>query len=131
MRRTDLCFKCHDEKKYKRLDPHNQIDAGGKVIAEKCLYCHMEKPDEKVATFKEIKLIGNAEALCHRCHMKQVKFHPINANHLLKPNKSILENIRKYKKIQHPIQNNKCQVAPILSAERTGGTHQDPVAENV
>jgi hypothetical protein len=98
MRRTDLCFKCHDEQKYKRLDPHNQIDAEGKVIAEKCLYCHLEKPDETTATFKDIKLIGNAEVLCHRCHMKQVKFHPINSNHLLKPNKHILKNIKESEK---------------------------------
>ena len=28
MKRTALCFRCHDEKKYARLDPHNQILGG-------------------------------------------------------------------------------------------------------
>ena len=83
--RTDLCFRCHDERKYSMLDPHNQLTKDGKIIVEKCLYCHEEKPDELHATFKEVKLIGNLEVLCYRCHYKQSKLHPINANHLRKP----------------------------------------------
>ncbi len=83
--RTTLCFRCHDEKKYKMLDPHNQLTEKGAIVVEKCLYCHVEKPDEKLATFEEIKVIGNLEVLCYRCHFKQSQFHPINANHLRKP----------------------------------------------
>ena len=85
--RTDLCFRCHDERKYTMLDPHNQLTKEGNIIVEKCLYCHKEKPDELHATFAEVKLIGNLEVLCYRCHFKQSKFHPINANHLRKPSK--------------------------------------------
>lgn len=88
VRRTDLCFKCHDEKKYKMLDPHNQLNENGDIIAEKCLYCHVEKPDEKTATFKEVKLIGNLEILCQRCHGERI--HPANANHLHKPSEVTL-----------------------------------------
>ncbi|HDH52990.1 MAG TPA: hypothetical protein ENH24_00720, partial [Nitrospirae bacterium] len=64
--RTTLCFRCHDKKKYRKLDPHNQLTEKGAIIVDKCLYCHVEKPDEKTATFKEVKLIGNLEALCFR-----------------------------------------------------------------
>ncbi len=92
--RTTLCFRCHDEKKYTMLDPHNQLTETGAVIIDKCLYCHKEKPDEKTATFKEVHLIGNLEVLCFRCHYKQSQFHPINANHLVTPNPTIVENMK-------------------------------------
>jgi hypothetical protein len=92
--RTSLCFKCHDETKFKRLDPHNQLTADGKIIEDKCLYCHVDKPDQDSATFDEVKLIGDLKVLCFRCHFKQSQFHPINANHLLKPNEKILSNLK-------------------------------------
>ena len=92
--RTTLCFRCHDEKQYTMLDPHNQLTETGTIIVDKCLYCHLEKPDEKTETFKEVKLIGQLEVLCFRCHYKQSQLHPINANHLVKPNDQIIENIK-------------------------------------
>lgn len=92
--RTTLCFRCHDEKKYTMLDPHNQLTETGSIIIDKCLYCHVEKPDEKTATFREVKLIGQLEVLCFRCHFKQSRLHPINANHLVKPSDKIVENMK-------------------------------------
>jgi hypothetical protein len=105
-RRTDLCFRCHDEAKYKRLDPHNQMDEDGEIIAEKCLYCHVEKPDVRRATYKKaegihgevVELIGNLEVLCYRCHYKQSILHPINANHLRKPSEKTMENMKESEK---------------------------------
>jgi hypothetical protein len=92
-RRTDLCFRCHDEKKYKMLDPHNQINENGEVIAEKCLYCHTEKPDEKTATFKDVKFYGDLMVLCQRCHGTMER-HPGNAPHLRKPSEKLLERMK-------------------------------------
>ena len=92
--RTTLFFRCHDEKQYTMLDPHNQLTESGAIIIDKCLYCHVEKPDEKHATFKEIKLIGKLEVLCFRCHYKQSQLHPINANHLVTPPDKIIENMK-------------------------------------
>jgi hypothetical protein len=86
--RTDLCFRCHDEKKYKMLDPHNQLNANGDIIIEKCLYCHVEEPDVKRATFEEVKLIGNLEILCQRCHGE--RDHPAGKNHMRKPSELTL-----------------------------------------
>jgi hypothetical protein len=96
--RTTLCFRCHDEKKYTMLDPHNQLSEIGAIIVDKCLYCHVEKPDEKRETFKQVKLIGNLEVLCYRCHFKQSKFHPINANHLLRPSVKTLSIMKESEK---------------------------------
>jgi hypothetical protein len=88
--RTTLCFRCHDERKYTMLDPHNQLTESGAIIVDKCLYCHVEKPDERNATFEQVKLIGNLEVLCFRCHFKQSQMHPINANHLVTPPPAIV-----------------------------------------
>lgn len=68
-KRTDFCYKCHVETRYQRLNPHDQINDAGEVIIQKCLFCHKEKPDAAHATFKDVKLIGNIEVLCQRCHM--------------------------------------------------------------
>ncbi len=93
MRRTALCFRCHDEKKYARLDPHNQVMEDGTINHEKCLYCHQEMPDEKTQHYEDVKLIGKLEVLCYRCHYKQSTLHPINANHLRAPSEPILANM--------------------------------------
>lgn len=96
--RTALCFKCHDEKKYKKLDPHNQLDEKGKVIAEKCLYCHVEKPDENSATFKDVKLVGDLKTLCERCHGIRDK-HPAGASHLRRPSLKALALMKKMESV--------------------------------
>ncbi len=96
--RTTMCFKCHDEMKYKMLDPHNQLTESGSIIVVKCLYCHKEKPDEKTETFEDIKLIGNLAVLCYRCHYKQSKQHPINAEHFVEPTEQIYEMMKESEK---------------------------------
>jgi hypothetical protein len=96
--RTTLCFRCHDEKKYTMLDPHNQLTESGAIVVDKCLYCHVEKPDERIATFEQVKLIGNLEVLCFRCHFKQSQMHPINANHLVTPPPAIVNYMKETEK---------------------------------
>lgn len=91
-KRTDICFECHDEKKYKMLDPHNQLNANGEIIVEKCLYCHLEKPDPEHATFKDVKLVGDLIIICQRCHPP--RNHPANADHLRKPSEDTLAIIK-------------------------------------
>jgi len=97
-RRTDLCFRCHDEERYKQFDPHKQLDIFGEIIVESCLFCHLEKPDENTATFEDIKLIGNITMLCLRCH-RQFKKHPSNVNHFLKPSDKILRRMKAIKTV--------------------------------
>ncbi len=100
--RTAICFRCHNEARYRMMDPHNQIDHAGNIIKEKCLYCHKKLPDVDRATLDPrqgleelVAPIGELDVLCYRCHYKQVKLHPINANHLKKPPQRILNNIRR------------------------------------
>ncbi|GBE05602.1 MAG TPA: hypothetical protein ENH31_07770 [Nitrospirae bacterium] len=107
-KRTDLCFRCHDERKYKMLDPHNQLTKNGDIVVEKCLYCHVEKPDEKHARFKDVKLVGNLEVLCQRCHGE--RDHPANADHLRKPSAMTLKVMKQGEKqfnIVLPLDNGK------------------------
>ncbi len=100
--RTAICYQCHDERKHKMLDPHNQLDPAGKIVAEKCLYCHTEKPDENLASYQHpesqgrgVQLIGDLSVLCYRCHYKKSRLHPINANHLVKPSERTRASMRK------------------------------------
>ncbi|WP_456387093.1 hypothetical protein [Desulfolithobacter sp.] len=100
--RTAICFQCHDERKYRMLDPHNQLDKQGRIREDKCLYCHTRVPDVEYGALRkrrpgdeEVSLMGNLDAICYRCHYKQTKMHPINANHLKKPTRKILRSMRR------------------------------------
>ncbi len=100
--RTAICYKCHDEEKYKMFNPHNQLDGDGNIVKEKCLYCHKQPPDVKQATAiapeeigELVAPIGKLDVLCYRCHYNKLKLHPINADHLKKPSDRILGNIRR------------------------------------
>jgi hypothetical protein len=93
IQRTDICFKCHDKNKYKKLDPHTQLNANGEIIEEVCLYCHLEKPDENKATYETIKLVGDIKMVCLRCH-STVQMHPSGRDHLKKPGEEMLDKMR-------------------------------------
>ncbi len=93
-RRTDFCYKCHAEQNYQKLDPHHQIDENGEIIIQNCLICHEEKPDEKHATFKDVKFIGNIETMCRRCH-RIAGNHSGNADHMgIKPSPDGMKRIQ-------------------------------------
>lgn len=82
--RITFCFRCHDERQYERLNPHHQLDATGRIVEEKCLYCHTRKPDEARANFKSIRLVGDLEKLCEGCHNIGDK-HPAGKPHHVRP----------------------------------------------
>ena len=92
-KRTDICFRCHDKDKYKKLDPHTQLNATGDIIEEVCLYCHVEKPDEKTATYETITLVGDIKMICLRCH-NIVKRHPSGKDHLKVPDDKMLDKMK-------------------------------------
>jgi len=93
---TDFCFKCHDQKNYVQLDPHEQLDKKGDIVTEKCLYCHTEVPDAKQADLEDPKLVGDLEVLCQRCHfhlarrMQSSKF-----SHMTKPTAKTIATMKK------------------------------------
>ena len=92
-KRTDICFRCHDNNKYKKLNPHNQLSASGEILEKQCLYCHIEKPDEKTATYATITLIGDIKMVCQRCHNIEHK-HPAGADHFKKPTGKMLKRMK-------------------------------------
>ena len=94
LRKTDICMSCH-VKENQIFDPHVQLKKNGEIIKEKCLYCHMEKPDEKEATFEthktEVKFRSDIGSLCMGCHSRIYELaHPVNAYHLLRPKVDML-----------------------------------------
>ena len=100
-RKVDVCFKCHQKNDYRICDPHTQIDENGEILANKCLYCHLEKPDEKVASFdkyrSEVKFNRDIKLICVGCHsgIQYQDAHPLNANHLLKPSDEMLSMMKR------------------------------------
>ena len=97
VRRTDFCFKCHNEKNYQKLNPHIQLGKNGDIRVKICLYCHTEKPDEIRAGFKDVKFYGDLTMLCQRCHMIRGN-HSGNFNHLVKPSAVVLANMKSMEK---------------------------------
>ena len=96
---TEVCFRCHDKKAYRGLNPHNQLDRSGTVVTEKCLFCHVEKPDEKRAGYKDVTLIGDLEMLCVRCHYRvKANKQSLHATHVRKPSHEVLVKIRESEK---------------------------------
>lgn len=90
LKKTDICLNCHIENENNIFNPHAQLNKNRDIIKEKCLYCHLEKPDEKYAIYEnyrpEIKFVGRLGMLCTGCHRKRLDFaHPANANHILRP----------------------------------------------
>jgi len=96
-KRTNFCFKCHNKRDYMMLDPHKQLDDKDKIVAKICLYCHAEKPDEKNASYQEVKLIGSLEVICQRCHAISGN-HSGNFNHMVKPSAKGLEKMKQMEK---------------------------------
>ncbi|MBI5050014.1 MAG: hypothetical protein HZC11_03850 [Nitrospirae bacterium] len=86
LRTTDACPKCHAKNEDRIFDPHKQMNEKGKIIGEKCLYCHVEKPIDIQPTgrgwhivHKEApkRLLKEAPprktSLCSKCHAKDKK----------------------------------------------------------
>ena len=96
-KRSDFCYQCHDDTSYMMLDPHSQLNAWGKIIVEKCLYCHTEKPDENRAHYKDVQFIGNLEVICQRCHVIRGN-HAGNVNHMVKPSPKALARMQAMEK---------------------------------
>ena len=69
--RGALCYSCHDEHAYKRLNPHNQINKNGKTDTRICGVCH--KNIESLSSAKNIEEVefnvtDDLNKLCTGCH---------------------------------------------------------------
>ena len=112
--RTELCYRCHDKNKYKRLNPHDQVTVDGKLKVKLCTVCHVST--DKLKTAKSIADVdfnyeGNLSSMCIGCH--PVKPHPGGSftffsdkkgpNHLVKPPQDILLHKLKMEKVNEII----------------------------
>jgi hypothetical protein len=88
-KRSDFCYKCHNKAPYMKLNVHKQLDSKGKIVVEKCLYCHPDKPDESRARYKDVKFIGDLGMLCQGCHVIRGN-HSGNFNHMVRPSAETL-----------------------------------------
>lgn len=95
--RLSFCFRCHDEARYPRLNPHKQIDAAGHVMQNTCLYCHTTVPDASHTTYREVKLIGNYTELCKGCHYLTAR-QPLHVRHLRKPTLEVVQHMKEMQK---------------------------------
>jgi hypothetical protein len=87
-KRIDFCYRCHDEGRYQKFNPHRQLDEQGNVIETRCLYCHAEAPDVRQTTWEDVKLIGSFTKLCLGCHFQAAK-QALHARHLRRPDEAI------------------------------------------
>jgi predicted CXXCH cytochrome family protein len=83
-----FCGRCHMEPEYHRYKLHEMITKDGKLIKDKCLFCHTESIDGR----EHMVRTGNAElrtdviTLCESCHMEHVDyFEPGHVGTKVKP----------------------------------------------
>lgn len=75
--RSALCYQCHDPAQYTRLNPHDQVEKGGKLREASCHVCHDSVPDSSKARGMadvDFTVKGDLSSLCTGCHA--VKPHP-------------------------------------------------------
>ncbi|HYA87197.1 MAG TPA: cytochrome c3 family protein [Nitrospirota bacterium] len=77
--RRELCFKCHTEEQYAKINPHIMLNGRGKVLSVAgrpvCLFCHPIEPDPATNRTEDVVFIADVAFLCWRCH-------PPMANHM-------------------------------------------------
>jgi len=69
--RSAICYRCHDESAYQRLNPHDQIDDHGKVRKNRCLVCHQHLAKlDKAKNIKDVdfNVSGRLANMCTGCH---------------------------------------------------------------
>jgi predicted CXXCH cytochrome family protein len=93
--RLSFCFLCHTEETYKRLNPHNQLNAQGEIQEETCLFCHASIPDVNFIGPEKVSFkVYNPDEYCIGCHHGFTVNHPAGVHHLVKPPAKILAAIQ-------------------------------------
>ncbi|MFV2059059.1 MAG: hypothetical protein ACC653_00165 [Gammaproteobacteria bacterium] len=69
--RTELCFKCHNKKNFKRFNPHKQIAKNGTIKKSTCYVCHQEVNKlSKLKSPKDLKFnVSDYSKMCTGCHI--------------------------------------------------------------
>jgi hypothetical protein len=94
----NFCFKCHDITKFKRYNPHKQLNENGDIVQETCFYCHSEVPDVKKLDREHPYLIGGSvSTLCIGCHNPVDKM-SLHYRHVRRPSPGVLQRIKQMEK---------------------------------
>jgi len=105
--RTRLCFYCHDEGMYERLNPHKQVRKDGSINEKLCYVCHEDWPGVDLVANEGpfyFNVENNYSSMCNGCH--PWKPHPggsffsfqkknKNINHLVIPPDKIMRQMEK------------------------------------
>lgn len=106
--RTDLCFQCHDAKRYERFNPHDQISDEGVLDTQTCYVCHSVTPNRKTAkSIRDVQfnVMQELTQLCTGCHPWRMHpggmwagfakgSHGEGPNHLVVPPDYVLQRIK-------------------------------------
>jgi len=88
-----FCYRCHEEKAYRRRNVHDLLDARGKYEKKACEYCHEKALDpEKDYTREQLRLRLPPQTLCLGCHLKTPHLNALD--HLTKPDKDMRRRMR-------------------------------------
>lgn len=103
MKRTDLCFSCHNPEHYEQLNPHDQITDEGGLNKTVCLVCHSIAPNRRnVKSIDDVvfSVTEDLTRLCTGCHVwrphpaQPLPWEPSGPNHLVKPSEEILKQMK-------------------------------------
>lgn len=80
-----FCFNCHSRDTFQKSNPHQQLDENGRLISEKCLFCHKTRPDpDKDVSLDSVDFIDTLTNICTGCHPGKDKSHPARYPHQVK-----------------------------------------------
>ncbi len=95
-RLSDFCFFCHDRNRFKKVNPHNQIDEDGEIQPRVCLYCHQAVPDQgSAAGMDDVSFVNKRADTCLDCHSNMKEGHPARSNHIVHVDPDRIEKISK------------------------------------
>ncbi|MGE5189651.1 MAG: hypothetical protein ACM3NF_06305, partial [Gemmatimonadota bacterium] len=60
--------RCHLEDRKAQDNPHNQVDAFGRIRERSCLFCHKNRPDPGKPRAADLEMTGEEAVLCANCH---------------------------------------------------------------
>jgi predicted CXXCH cytochrome family protein len=85
----DLCYKCHSQGTYARIDPHVMLDSRGNIENVNgrpvCLFCHSVKPNPATDRTGDVRFRADVAFLCWRCHPSMTGPAFFKSHFLVKP----------------------------------------------
>ncbi len=89
----EFCYRCHIKRYYRKRPFHRMIGKDGRIIKERCIYCHVDVPEPRSAhTTRDVRFRLPPEKLCIGCHLLSPHFNSMN--HLVEPSESVRKAIK-------------------------------------